>query len=448
MQPRAAAAPQTATADQPTAEADDDTADASQVGAADPLIAQADDPGPGFDADAVILKVLADKSVTPDPYPYYRALRERAPVHRTQMSGLWVLSRFEDCRAALRDPRCGNPTPEAFEQGRSILDGSVRRPRSRDSLSMLNLNPPDHTRIRGLVSRAFTPRRVERMRPEVAAMTDGLLDDMGPVGDLVGSLAFPLPANVISAMVGVPVADRDWLRPRVADLTVGLEPTADDHELAAADAAYGELWEFLSELIRRRRAEPADDLLSALVEASDGEDKLSESEVLTNTLLIYAAGFETTTHLLGNMVRSLVAHPDQHERLRADRSLIPSAVEEVLRFDPPVQIDARFVHEDIEVGGQAIRAGESLMTLLGAANRDPAVCDDPERFDVGRSDAQLLSFGSGIHYCLGAALARLEGQVVLERLLERYENWEITAEPPWRKRITLRGVQRLDVAFG
>jgi len=415
-----------------------------QVRSHDPLLADDGD----FDADAVLLKLLADKSAIADPYPYYRALRERAPVHRTSMSGLWVMSRFADARAVLRDPRCGNPTPDQFERGRSVIDGSAGRPRSRDTLSMLFLNPPDHTRIRGLVSRAFTPRRVERMRPEVAAMTDDLLDAMGPAGDLVGSLAFPLPANVISAMVGVPVEDRDWLRPLVADLTVGIEPTAQDHEIEAAEAASGELWEYLKELIARRRAEPHDDLLSALVEASDGEDKLTETEVLTNTLLIYAAGFETTTHLIGNIVRSLVAHPDQHERLRRDRSLIPSAVEEVLRFDPPVQIDGRYVHSDIEVGGQRIPAGQSVLTLLGAANRDPDLCDDPETFDVGRADTQLLSFGSGIHYCLGAALARLEGQVVLDRLLERWDRWEITAEPAWRPRITLRGVQSLQVAFG
>lgn len=415
-----------------------------QVRSHDPLLADDGD----FDADAVLLKLLADKSAIADPYPYYRALRERAPVHRTSMSGLWVMSRFADARAVLRDPRCGNPTPDQFERGRSVIDGSAGRPRSRDTLSMLFLNPPDHTRIRGLVSRAFTPRRVERMRPEVAAMTDDLLDAMGPAGDLVGSLAFPLPANVISAMVGVPVEDRDWLRPLVADLTVGIEPTAQDHEIEAAEAASGELWEYLKGLIARRRAEPHDDLLSALVEASDGEDKLTETEVLTNTLLIYAAGFETTTHLIGNIVRSLVAHPDQHERLRRDRSLIPSAVEEVLRFDPPVQIDGRYVHSDIEVGGQRIPAGQSVLTLLGAANRDPDLCDDPETFDVGRADTQLLSFGSGIHYCLGAALARLEGQVVLDRLLERWDRWEITAEPAWRPRITLRGVQSLQVAFG
>lgn len=414
-----------------------------EAAASAPLLSPDDE----FDADAVLLALLADKSAIADPYPYYRALRERAPVHRTARSGLWVLSRFADARAVLRDPRCGNPTPEAFEQGRSSIDGAPGRPRRRDTLSMLFLNPPDHTRIRGLVSRAFTPRRVERMRSEVTAMTDDLLDAMGPAGDFVSSLAFPLPANVISAMVGVPVDDRDWLRPRVAALTVGLEPIADDEEIAAAEAASGELWAFLSDLIARRRAEPQDDLLSALVEASDGEDKLTENEVLVNTLLIYAAGFETTTHLLGNMVRSLVAHPDQHDRVRRDRSLIPSAVEEVLRFDPPVQIDARFVHSDIEVGGHAIPAGESVMTLLGAANRDPALCDQPETFDVGRAGTQLLSFGSGIHYCLGAALARLEGQVVLERLLDRYERWEITAEPTWRRRITLRGVESLQVAF-
>lgn len=401
----------------------------------------------GYDVDTAILTVLTDRSVTPDPYPHYREIREHAPIHKAALGKMWIVSSYEEARAVLRDPRCGNPTPEMFEQGRTGIDGSKRRPRSREALSMLQLNPPDHGRIRGLVSRAFTPRRVEEMRPEIEAIADELLDTMDGHGDLVSGLAHPLPANVISAMVGVPREDREQLRPLIGDLTVGIEPTASDDEIAMADAAAVKIRDYLSVLIAARREEPREDLLSVLVHANEDGDKLTENEILVNTLLIYAAGFETTTHLIGNMFRAFVANPDQLDRVRADRSLIPAAVEEVLRYDPPVQIDGRYVHEPIEIDGKPIPAGDSVITLIGAVNRDPAHFDNPDSFDIGRTDTQVLSFGSGIHFCLGAALARLEGQVVLGKLLDRYQSWEIVGEPTWRPRITLRGVECMEVAL-
>ncbi len=397
--------------------------------------------------DELLLKVMLDPAAIPDPHPIYKELRETAPVFKTAIGETWVISGFENSRALLRDSRCGSPMDEQATTSRIAVDGSTRRARTSSSAPMLFLNPPDHTRIRGLVSRAFTPRRVEQLRGEVTEMTDSLLDALDGEGDFVDGVAFPLPANVISALVGVPEADRDWLRPLIADMVPSIEPTATDEEMDKAEAAGAQAAVFLAELIATRRADPQDDMLSALIQASDGEDRLTEDEVIANIFLIYAAGFETTTHLLGNMVRQLVAHPEQLQRLRDDRSLIPNAIEEVLRFDPPVQLDGRYVFEDIEVDGHTIEAGSSIVTLLAGANRDPAVCADPDTFDVGRADIQIMSFGSGIHFCLGAALARLEGQVVLERLIGRYENWGITAEPTWQGRITIRGVERLDVAF-
>lgn len=397
--------------------------------------------------DELVLKVMLDPAAIADPHPIYRELRETAPIFKTEIGGTWVVSGFENARALLRDQRCGSPMDDDASTARVAIDGSERRTRTGDSRPMLFMNPPDHTRVRGLVSRAFTPRRVEMLRDEVVRMTDGLLDGLDGEGDFVEALAFPLPANVISALVGVPEEDRDWLRPLIADLVPTLEPTATAEVMAKADAAGAKANTYLAELIATRRADPRDDMLSALIQASDGEDRLSEAEVMSNIFLIYGAGFETTTHLLVNMVRQLVAHPEQLQRLRDDRALIPNAIEEVLRFDPPVQLDGRFVFEDIEIDGVTIEKGSSIITLLAAANRDPAVCDDPETFDVGRSDIQLMSFGSGIHYCLGAALARLEAQVVLERLLDRYDTWEITAEPVWQTRITIRGVEGLDVKF-
>ncbi len=397
--------------------------------------------------DELILEILTDPAVIPDPHPLYRRLRELAPLFKTELTQTWIVSGFENSRSLLRDPRCGSPMDDDAVASRIALDGSARRPRDPESQPMLFMNPPDHTRVRGLVSRAFTPRRVEQLRPEIAEMTDRLLDSLGGEGDFVDGLAFPLPANVISALVGVPEGDRDWLRPLIADLSASIEPTATQEALDVAEAAMAEVRAYLVDLIATRRADPRDDLLSGLIEASDGEDRLSENEMLSNVLLIYAAGFETTTHLLGNMVRTFVANPAQLQRVRNDPSLIPAAVEEVLRYDPPVQIDGRFVFDDIDIDGVTIEKGSSLVTLLAGANRDPAVCDDPESFVVGRADSQILSFGSGIHFCLGAALARLEAQVVLERLIDRYECWEITAEPIWRPRITIRGVERLDVRF-
>ncbi len=395
-----------------------------------------------FDPDATLVKVLTDPEVIPDPYPLYNELRERTPVFQNALTGTWVFTRFDDARTLLRDPRCGSGA--AIEGERRGVDGSSRRQRQ-GTMSMLFLNPPDHTRVRGLVARSFTPRRVEQLRPEVTEMCDELLDNLGGEGDFVDEVAFPLPANVISALVGVPKADREYLRPLIAALGVGIEPTASDEEQAAADAAGEEITAYVVDLIAKRRADPQDDLLSGMIQASDGEDKLTEAEIIVNTLLIYAAGFETTTHLLGNTVRQLVAHPEQHQLLRDDRSLIPQAIEEVLRFDPPVQMDGRYVFEDIEIGGTNVPAGSQTMVLIGAVNRDPALVDDPDRFDVTRTDSQVLSFGSGIHFCLGAALARLEGQALLGRMLDRYETWEILEAPSWRKRFTLRGVEHLQV---
>ena len=396
-----------------------------------------------FDPDATLIKVLTDPECIPDPYPLYNELRDHAPIFQTSVTGTWVVNRYEDAKAMLRDPRCGSGAT-LEDNDRTAIDGSARRART-GTQSMLFLNPPDHTRVRGLVARSFTPRRVEQLRPEVEAMCDALLDDLGGAGDFVDKVAFPLPANVISALVGVPESDREYLRPLIGDLGVGVEPTASDEEIAIADKAGEEITAYVIDLIAKRRADPQDDLLSGMIQAKDGEDKLTEEEIIVNTLLIYAAGFETTTHLLGNTVRQLVAHPDQHQLLRDDRSLIPQAIEEVLRFDPPVQMDGRYVFEDIEIGGVTIPAGSGTMTLIGAVNRDPELVDDPDRFDITRTDTQVLSFGSGIHYCLGASLARLEGQVLLERMLDRYDTWEIVGAPSWRRRFTLRGVEHMHV---
>ena len=397
-------------------------------------------------SDELLRRIVTDPGVIADPYPLFRELRETAPVHRLGFADYWILTRFEDCRAVLRDQRLGKPEPgdvvPSLMSGPSRDEGGDR--------SMLFLNPPDHTRQRSLVSRAFTPRRVDGLRASIEAMTGEILDDLAATGggDLMARLAFPLPANVVSELVGVPRADRDRLRPLILDLAATLEPNRGPDDAQRARTSRDEVREYLHDLIERRRAEPRDDLLSGLVAAADGEDRLTEGEIAMTVILIYGAGFETTTNLIGNMVHTLLRHPDQLARLRADRSLVPAAVEEVLRFEPPVQVDSRYAFEDVEIDGHLVGKGFVVLTLLGAANRDPAAVDDPDRFDVGRSEIPLLSFSSGIHYCLGAALARLEGQVVLAGLLDRFETWTALEEaPPWKPRLTLRGLARLPVAL-
>ena len=397
-------------------------------------------------SDELLLRVVSDPDAIANPYPLLNELRDTAPVHKLGFADFWVLTRFEDCRAVLRDLRLGSAEPGTDAP---TLSGRTSRTSS-EPRSMLFMNPPDHTRLRKLVSRAFTPRRVAGLRQSVEAMTAELLDELDASGggDLIDALAFPLPANVISELVGVPRADRDWLRPLVADLTATLEPSASAEDLAKAADSGGEVRAYIHELIEHRRARPADDMLSALIAASDGEDRLTQSEVAVTVLLIYAAGFETTSNLIGNIVNTLLRHTGQLAMLRANRALVPTAVEEVLRFEPPVHVDGRFAFDDVEVGGHVIPAGHSVLTLLGAANRDPAVIDRPDTFDVTRDTVPLLSFSSGIHYCLGASLARLEGQVVLEGLLDRFAVWErLEDDPPWKRRITLRGLERLPVAL-
>ena len=397
-------------------------------------------------SDELLRRLVTDPDVIADPYPLLREMRETAPVHELGFADYWILTRFEDCRAVLRDQRLGKPGPGDLVPS---LMGAPSRDAGGDR-SMLFLNPPDHTRIRSLVSRAFTPRHVEQVRASIETMTTELLDDLAASGggDLMARLAFPLPANVISELVGIPRNDRDWLRPLILDLAATLEPGRGAAEAERAKVSRDKVREYLHELIDRRRAEPADDLLSGLIAAADGEDRLTVGEMVMTVILIYGAGFETTTNLIGNMVHTLLRNPEQLARLRADPSIVPAAVEEVLRFEPPVHVDSRYAFADVEIAGHLVRKGFVVMTLLGAANRDPAVTDDPDRFDVGRSEIPLLSFSSGIHYCLGASLARLEGQVVLAGLLDRFTTWTALEEhPPWKPRLTLRGLARLPVAL-
>lgn len=391
------------------------------------------------EADGVLFTLLMTPEGRGNPLPLYHQLRELAPVHRSGL-GLWAVSRYDDCQHVLRDPKFGKQIDNVM---RPEAAGWPTKP------SMLFLNPPDHTRLRGLVARAFTPRTVEALRPSVQQLTDDLLDRMAEAGevDVMETLAFPLPVAVIGELVGVPPADRHQFQRLVRAGTAALEPVVPDDVLARAVEAQKEMHGYFRGLVAERRAQPADDLLSELIGVSDGTDSLDEEEVISTAILLFAAGFETTTNLIGNGLLALLRHPDELARLRDDPSLLRTAVDELLRFDGPVQLDGRTAMVDAEVAGHPIPAGEQVVTLLGAANHDPERFPDPDRLDVGRDGSASMSFGSGIHYCLGAALARLEGQVVFDSLLRRFGSIELSEEPEWRPTLTLRGLLSLRVAL-
>lgn len=400
------------------------------------------------EADSVLIELVATPEGRADPYPRYARLRAMAPVHHSAF-GFWALSRYDDCQQLLRHPGVGKDFSAAASSLGLTDEQRTEQDRFRnDRSNMLTTDPPDHTRLRGLVTRAFTPRTVETLRARIVALVDDLLDGFGSGEvDVMDALAFPLPVTVIGEMLGVPAEDRPGLRPLVRAVTAVLELAVTPAQLTEATAADDRLEEYFAGLVAERRAHRRDDLLTKLIEAEDKGDQLSEHELISTAILLFAAGFETTTHLVGNGLLALLRHPDQLARLRADRSLVRPAVEELLRFDSPVQIAVRTAYEDLSIGGHRIEAGSLVLALLGAANRDPARFQDPERFDVARDEGAPMSFGGGIHFCLGAALARLEGQIVLDRLLDRFSAMELVGVPAHRDSLTLRGLVDLRVRF-
>jgi len=396
--------------------------------------------------DDIVMSLMATPEGRRNPYPHYDQLRALAPVARSGIGGLWFLTGFDDCHNVLRDQRFGKGDPDA---PLTLLPGAAPRRRLRFAgKTMLLVDPPDHTRLRGLVSREFTPRRVERLREGVERMCDEILDDIADAGevDLMDTLAFPLPVRVIGELLGVPEEDRDAFRPLVLAAAKSIEPDMTEEEFAAADAAGQQQADYFTRLIADRTADPEDDLLSALIAVRDGTDRLDEEELIATAILLFAAGFETTTNLVGNGIVTLLQHPDQLDLLRRDPSLLASAVDEILRVESPVQLDLRIAFDDVDLADQRIQAGDAVVTMLGAANRDPAKIPEPDRFDITRGDVPLMSFATGIHYCLGANLARMEGRVVLQRLLDRFNTIELVdEEPAWRDRLTLRGLDHLNV---
>ncbi|MGH8981793.1 MAG: cytochrome P450 [Acidimicrobiales bacterium] len=385
-----------------------------------------------------------------DPYPGYAALRESRPVWRAT-ERFFVLSRHRDCAEVLRDPRFGHAEGDEVEERRRAAGmlGGGRDGAPPPMRSFLGLNPPDHTRLRRLVSRAFTPRRVDELAPQVRQIIEELLLGIGDAGsvDLVDEFASPLPVRVICELLGVPRGDRQRLVEWSHALAKGLDPgfLVSDAARVAQARAREEFAAYLVGEIAERRHAPGQDLLSALVTTHDSGDALTEAELVATSILLLVAGHETTTSLIANGMLALLRHPDQLEQLRARPELAGSAVEELLRFDSPVQLTVRMALGDASVGDVGVPAGSFVLLLLGAANRDPDVRPDPDRLDIARTPNVHLAFGQGIHFCLGAPLARLEAKLALERLANGVGEIRLAGTPLWKDTAVLRGVRHLEV---
>jgi cytochrome P450 len=384
-----------------------------------------------------------------DPYPRYARLREIAPVHLTG-SGAAILTGYDDCMAVLRDPSMR--TPEGALPKDPAQAAWRERPAARTlGESMLVQNPPEHTRLRRLVSGAFSPRRVMELTPDVEGLVDVCLDRMADAGadgtavNLRDLLAFPLPSAVIGTLLGIPESDWAWLDNPVADIVPALDLSVPEVALDRADEAARVLLPYFGELAADRRREPRADLISALVTARDGDEQLTEDELVPTIMLIYAAGFSTTVGLITNACVALLRNPGQLALLQNDVTLAPAVVEETLRYDTPVQAVSRAASQDTVIGGVEIPAGTKINPFLAAANRDPLCFPEPDRFDLRRTGTKNISFGGGVHFCLGSALARLEGAVVFRALVERFPKLASAGEPQLSPEFNFRSYSEVPV---
>ncbi|KAA2258695.1 cytochrome P450 [Solihabitans fulvus] len=403
-------------------------------------------------SSANALEQLAENFMR-DPYELYARLREDSPATEVLLPRgmkVWLITRYEEARAALADPSLRKDFRAMQELFEKNFQGEDGRPPFEETVlaqHMLNSDQPDHTRLRKLVTKAFTSRRVELLRPRIEEITDELLDNMAGKQqvDLLDTFAFLLPITVICELLGVPVADRDAIRVWSNTLLDSSATPDTINEAAGAMAAY------MVGLVEAKRAEPGDDMLSALVHASDDGDSLDQNEVVSMIFLLLVAGHETTVNLIGNGTLALLRSPDQLAALRADRSLLPGAIEEFLRFESPVNTATfRFTAEDTKVGDITIPAGELVLVALGGADRDPHKFIDPDTLDITRPATGHLAFGHGIHYCLGAPLARLEAEIAFDKLLTRFPDLRLAVDPheiEWRTSSIMRGVRELPVAL-
>ncbi len=390
---------------------------------------------------ATSLKALDDLLVSQDfmedPYPILRQLREEDPVHWSDSIGGWILTRYDDMATTFKDVghfsnegRLGKAVEYLPAESRAEFKAFEDHYRQK---SLIHSDPPDHTRFRGLITQAFTPRVVESMRPRMRAIANELLDSVRQDErmDVIKDLAIPLPVTVLAEIFGVPKSDVNLFKGWADDLLAfqGVNKPALEILQRSQRALLG-IRAYLGELIQEKRRQPGDDLLSELVAAESEGDKLSEGELLNSCITLLVAGHETTTSLIGNGIYTLLRHPDQWRLLQDDPSLLISAIEEILRYESPVARQPRLLKQDAEMGGKSMRQGEMVFQMLNAANRDPAYFADPDRFDIRRAKNRHIAFGLGIHFCVGATLARTEGHIVFSTVIERLPNIRLVEENP------------------
>ncbi|NNN36659.1 cytochrome P450 [Streptomyces sp. S3(2020)] len=391
-----------------------------------------------------------DPAFLADPYPSYADLRAKGRVHFYEPTRQWLVPHHADVSALLRERRLGRTYQHRFSHedfGRTAPPAAHEPFHTLNDHGMLDLEPPDHTRIRRLVSKAFTPRTVEQLKPYVARLAGELVDELVEKGggDLLTDVAEPLPVAVIAEMLGIPEADRAPLRPWSADICGMYELKPAEDVAARAVRASVEFSEYLRELIAERRENPGDDLISGLIAAHDEGDRLTEQEMISTCVLLLNAGHEATVNATVNGWYALFRNPDQLAALRADHALVPSAIEELMRHDTPLQLFERWVLDDIEIDGTTIPRGAEVAMLFGSANHDPAVFQAPEKLDLTRKDNPHISFSAGIHYCIGAPLARIELAASMTALLEKAPALALAAEPERKPNFVIRGLEGLAV---
>ena len=426
-----------------------------------------------FKNEALSLSNLLQPEVRANPYPFYAQLRSQAPVYWDEEMGFWVLTRYADIASVYTDDR--------FSRAQGLMSNfrrlgeaeqHIAEPVYRSfSKTMFYADPPYHTHLRGLMNNAFTPRRVEKMRPYIQRIVDQLLDHVQANGqmDIIHDLAYPLPVMVIAELLGLPTADRARFKGWSDDLFAILGTVRHSPQLMERAAqSLAEMTEYVTELSRKRREQPRDDLLSVLLSVVDEElecphphhaqgrlpheghapGQLTQEELVANINILLSTGHETTTHLIGNGLLALLQHPDQMEKLRNQPAFVASAIEEVMRYDNPVQITYRSALEDVEIGGRQMHNGDLVNSILGSANRDTERYTEPDRFDITRNEGRHLNFGLGIHFCIGASLVRLEAEIAFNTILRRFPNLQLATDRlDWQEHPIFRGLKALPVSF-
>jgi cytochrome P450 len=405
---------------------------------------------PTADSQSLLLQLL-DPSNRANPYPAYTQIRERGPLQLPEMT-LNVFSSFQDCDDVLRHPSSASDRLKSTAAQREIAEGAEARPIGPPGF--LFLDPPDHTRLRRLVSKAFAPKVVKALEADITALVDSLLDKVAAAGrfEVINDLAYPLPVAVICRLLGVPIEDEPKFSRASALLAAALDPVISFTGQAPDsfdDMFQAGLWlrGYLRELIARRRSNPGDDLMSGLIHVEESGDQLTEEEIIATCNLLLVAGHETTVNLIANAILAMLRHPAQWSALTADPQRVSAVVEETLRYDPPVQLMGRIAADDMTIGDALVPKGDVMMLLLAAAHHDPAAFDRPDEFDPDRENIRHLGFGKGPHFCLGAPLARLEAAVALSKVTERFPQALLGGEPQYKPNLTLRGMASLEVAI-